>query len=78
MHTYVNPESKKIEKVTFSVIKNVINNKGLYEVWPAAEYYNRLDEANKQVEKENILKIAKTFSNGIVYDKVFEEFVLIG
>lgn len=76
LHLYLDENTKKMKKVTFSVLKAVLSDAKTYKVWEASDLYGNLKtpEERAALEKET-LDCAADFS-GKTYSAVQEEFEL--
>jgi poly-gamma-glutamate synthesis protein (capsule biosynthesis protein) len=74
VHTYLDSNSKKIDRITFSVLKAVLTEEGKFQVWPVYDLLSKMkdDEKYQKLIEESLLA-AKDFS-GIEYGDVAEEF----
>ena len=75
VHLYIDPQKKKLKKVTFSVLVSKHNENGTYEVWPVIELMSKSEQERAAELSRNGLAVAKLFS-GKEYTSVQAEFVL--
>lgn len=74
-HAYVEVGSKKIERITYSVLKTVYTEKGKFQVWPVAKLLQTLSEEERAHTEKEALLCAQDFS-GVLYDRLMTEFTL--
>jgi len=75
VHLYCNTKEKKIDKVSFSVLKVICDQNGKYQIWPACELLNEENFSESHILRQATLNAAKLFS-GKVYNRVEKEFLL--
>src|SRR5699024_10771160 len=62
LHIYIGTESKKIEKISFSILKIKENKDGSLRVFPVDKLVNKINEQQKQRLIQNTTKIYNRFT----------------
>lgn len=75
LHVYIDDGTRKIERISFSVLKSRINAEGRMEVWEAPDLIDSGVEIDAERAIGEALQAAKDFS-GLEYAKVEREFII--
>lgn len=66
LHTYIDEDSKKLEKVTFSIVKSVVDDFGYTTIVPVVDAYNNITTVEKerlQIDCEEIISRVRGYND---------------
>ena len=75
LHTYINEKTKRVQKVSFSILKTIIGVGDKYETWQVSDLLDRLQGEEREQLLADCLKTAKDFA-GIEFKSIAPEFVI--
>lgn len=75
LHTYINEKTKRVQKVSFSILKTIIGVGDKYETWQVSDLLDRLQGEEREQLLADCLKTAKDFA-GIEFKSIAPEYVI--
>lgn len=72
-------ENKRVDKVTYSILKIVEDENKMITVWPIDKLYEKLGDEEKEILKKDVLRISNRFTNKNNNEiTIYKEFELLG
>ena len=75
LHTYIDERTKRLKKVSFSVLKTIVGSDDKYETWQVSDLLDRLQGEEREKLLVDSLKTARDFA-GIEFNSIAPEFVI--